>query len=362
LWLHGKLIQPQRRANPPANTGTPSLKNKTIDIFQLIATCPVIFFKTNLLFLVDYSAITNISGLSTVTEKEGYNAMLICVSRNGSEPLIVPLKIDLKQSQAAIPFGYDKPVGRWSIVTESTWMYIAGDCLYIGQTETLGIWVIPISEIKAAIDVQEQALLAKKRLEDEARRQLQAKLLAKYDRNNNGVIDPDEKEEALDDPVFIESELDLIDANQNGWLDANELAYFDANQNKILEPKEQAGIDVAQHLLAERLLKKFDANDDGVLGRSEFNELWQSGNFSPNTAAVRNMSGPFPDENHDGKIDLAELEAFLKQQTRGGMRLRGTANIALMNQVPSDPSKPIDASQMFKLSVESYWKTSGNVP
>ncbi len=75
-------------------------------------------------------------------------------------------------------------------------------------------------------------------------------LLTKYDHNHNGVIDLPEREEALDDPDFIEAELDMIDTNHNGRLDAPELAYFDANQNKILDPKEQAGIDIAQRLLA----------------------------------------------------------------------------------------------------------------
>ena len=67
------------------------------------------------------------------------------------------------------------------------------------------------------------------------------------------MIDPDEKESALDDPAFIESELDIIDGNHNGWLDAVEFGYFDANKNRILKTKEQAGVDIAQHRLVERL-------------------------------------------------------------------------------------------------------------
>ena len=80
---------------------------------------------------------------------------------------------------------------------------------------------------------------------------------------------------------------------------------------KFWKPKEQAGIEIAQHLLAARLLKKFDVNGDGCLDRQKFNELVQSG---PN-ASARPMSGfsfQSADANHDGKIDLAELEVFLK--------------------------------------------------
>ena len=101
-----------------------------------------------------------------------------------------------------------------------------------------------------------------------------------------------------------------------GLLDPEELAFFDPDKNKILEPKEQAGIDIAEHLLAERLLKKFDANGNGVLDRSEFFNLQASlktnGAIMPNS--IQNFS--MWDKNHDGVIDLAELESFMKQRLR----------------------------------------------
>ena len=164
----------------------------------------------------------------------------------------------------------------------------------------------------------------------------------------------------MDDPAFIESELDTIDANDNGWLDATELAWFDANQNKILEPKEQAGIEIAQHLLAERLLKKFDANGDGFLDRTEINDLLKS-SMETSSRSMPGFSSPFPDDNHDGHIDLGELETFLKQQTRSGLRSRGMPGTVSFNQMRMDASQSVDPRQRFKAAVESYWQNPGSV-
>jgi Ca2+-binding EF-hand superfamily protein len=306
-------------------------------------------------------------------------------------------------------------------------MHFAGDNLYIGQGDILGFFTIPVSEIEANIAAQKQTFIAKKHEEDEAKRQLQEKVLARYDHNHNGVIDAEEKEEALDDPDFIESELGEIDTNQNGWLDAEELVWFDANTNKTLEPKEQAGIEITQHLLAERLLKQFDANGDGLLDRTEFNNLqysvigtskprWElqfvdtnhdghldlgeletflqqqtrsglpsrpmrdllaerllkqfdaNGDGLLDRTEFNNLQDSvigtsesrwelqFVDINHDGHLDLRELETFLQQQTRSGPPSRPMQGSVVLNQMRTNPNQPVDPRQLFKATVESYWQ------
>lgn len=305
------------------------------------AILPDALRKLDLYLLVDHSEVRG-----NITSKDGYNAALLCFSRDFSLPQKVFLKFDAPDSKTP------------------TWMFPTTNLLLFGNST--GVWIIPFSQLDSAIAMQKQIQLAQQAKIVVATEQARKSLLAKYDLNHNNIIDPNEKETALDDPAFIESELDVMDANHNGRLDADELVYFDANKNKILEPKEQAGIDIAQHLLAARLMKQFDANGDGVLDRSEFNDLWQSGSFKTNAPVARNFpltrnaTTPFPDDNRDGKIDSGELETFLKQQTRSGLRLRGTPGAALMNQIPVDPSKPIDARQLFKLTVESYWKNQGD--
>jgi hypothetical protein len=95
-------------------------------------------------------------------DAEGYNGKLVCWERDFLEPFVIPLKIALEHNQPSIDSGYDKPRDQSSLVTESTWMYVEGNHLYIGRSETLGIWAVPITEIEAAVAVQRQALLARK--------------------------------------------------------------------------------------------------------------------------------------------------------------------------------------------------------
>jgi Ca2+-binding EF-hand superfamily protein len=360
LWLSdAPKPQPGVRNNGRNQTNNPPLHPLGKSPADVPLTgCVATFYKSNLYFLVDHTVVTNQSGGWTLVDKDGYNAKLVCLSRDWPEPLVVPLKFDLKLMRHDIHIFE-------SSLSKSTWMHFAGDNLYIGQADTLGLrtdnipeadrlgyWTIPISEIEANIEAQKQVVLAKKHDDDEAKRQLRDKMLAKYDHNHNGVIDTAEKEEALDDPAFIESELDMIDTNHNGWLDADELAYFDANKNKTLEPKEQAGIEIAQHLLAQRLLKQFDANGDGLLDQTEFNNLQDSimGTSKPRTLLQ------FVDQNHDNRLDLGELETFLQQQTRTGLRSSGMRGSAVFNQMRTNPGQAVDPRQMFKAAVESYWQ------
>jgi Ca2+-binding EF-hand superfamily protein len=304
--------------------------------------------------------------------------MLLCFSDGLSQTQKLFLNFDAPDG--CPPTAGINPSDNIFPVLPPAWMLFGNDSLFFGlenprnsipafnQADRIGIgyktgiWLLPFSQIELAIAGQKQTQLEQMAREAAekaaAKEKAQKAILSKYDYNHNGIIDPHEKEEALDDPAFIESELDVIDANHNGWLDAAELGYFDANQNKILEPKEQAGIDIAQHLFAERLLKKFDANGDGLLDRPEFNNLFQL-SFAVNTQPMNAFLALFPDDNQDGKIDLGELEAFLKQQTRKGLRSHGIPGAVLFNQMRTNINQPVDPRQMFKAAVEFYWQNPG---
>jgi Ca2+-binding EF-hand superfamily protein len=363
LWLQDvPKPQPGVRNNGLNQTNNPSVHplGKSLPDVPLTG-CVATFFKSNLYFLVDHAIMTNISGRWVATEKDGYNAKLVCLSRNWPDPLVIPLKFDLELMRHDFDFN-------GMSLSKSTWMHFSGENLYVGQADTMGLrtdsipeadrlgyWTIPISEIEANIEAQKQIWLAKKHDEDEARRQLRDKMLAKYDHNHNGIIDPLEREEALDDPAVIESELNMIDANNNGLLDAEELVWFDAKTNKTLEPKEQAGIEISQHLLAQRLLDKYDANGDGLLDRAEFNDLVQA-SMDPRAASMSRSQFFYLDQNHDNHLDLGELETFLQQQTSSGLRAREMQGPAIFNQMRTNPGQPIDPRQMFKAAVEAYWQ------
>ncbi|MGA2868964.1 MAG: hypothetical protein ABSF34_07375 [Verrucomicrobiota bacterium] len=201
-------------------------------------------------------------------------------------------------------------------------------------------------------------MLAQKTQAASSIKQAQQALLAKYDLNHNGFIDPDEREAALDDPTFIESQLDVIDANQDGQLDLAELAYFDANHDRILEPKEEAGIGIALHLLAKRDLDRFDTSGMGALNEQDFEHLLRS---NPANPFIINVVFQRADENHDGKIELDELESCLEHLLRQQLHPAGINNALLMNQLQMESNPAKAAQEAFKLEVEAYWRDPASI-
>jgi len=373
--------QPGAKATPPPE---PVWKMPP-DLF--FAHLPAAACQSGLFLLMNHSEIQEIANdqqvvvQEKVVAKDGYNAALLCFSRGLPLPQKLFLKFDAPNG-CPPAVGIDpNPRGGFRALPPA-WLLATTNILFLGlenprnsipafnQADRIGIgykagiWLLPVSQIEPEIAAQKQNQLTRLAQED-ARAVAKAEqrhkdLLAKYDRNHNGVIDPEEREAALDDPLFIESELDTIDANHNGRLDAEELVWFDANRNKILEPKEQAGIEIAQHLLAARLLQKFDVNGDGLLDQSERNDLFQS-STEANVPSMRQFSFSSLDDNRDGLVDLGELESFLNQQTRRGLRLRGRPTTALFNQSRGDPNQPVDPRQLFKASMEFYWQHPGGV-
>ncbi|HVU09531.1 MAG TPA: hypothetical protein VHG89_13440 [Verrucomicrobiae bacterium] len=319
----------------------------------------------DLYLLADHSEVKEIANdqhllvKTQAVAKNGYHAELFCLSQN----LRTPQKLFLKFEN---PDGYPPTTGMKPDFYQSfqilptAWMLFSSNCLLFGKEiptklppgiendgigYKMGIWLLPVSEFDADLTARKQSLLSKQT-------QQTTDFLAKYDLNHDGIIDPEEKEQALTNSNFIESELDLIDANQNGFLDAEELSYFDANTNKILDANEEIGIQTAQHLLAVKLLKQFDANGDGVLDHSEFNRLQQSIPYAHSPGMIVSM---FPDKNHNGQLDLEELESFLKQRTQMELMTR-----RMPGMLPFTPSIANRNGQSFKAALEFYWQHAEN--
>ncbi|HTV61488.1 MAG TPA: hypothetical protein VMH30_02850, partial [Verrucomicrobiae bacterium] len=161
-------------------------------------------------------------------------------------------------------------------------------------------------------------------------------------------IDPDEKEAALDDPAFIEAQLDVIDANHNGMLDREEIAFFDVYHHNFPSLKEQTGIEITEHLLAERLMKKFDANGDGILQPAEFQALEESLDTGGHKT-WQNLYLRYKGD-HPG-IDIDGLTDFLKAQTAAEIGRSGIVG-GMEFEMPI-PIKFLD--QFFIQSVDDYW-------
>jgi len=371
IWSKGKsapelALSDKPRPHPGIiNPSFPKADNQNSHPFwrsldnDYLTSSAMTYFESNLYFFVEHAGVTNVNGHWTATAEDGYHAKLVSLSRDLAEPIVVPLKFDVERGTPPLksPTERNEPWLAMNPLLSATMMCFSHGKLFLSQRNSPGVWTIPTAEIESAIDTQKKIQIAEQSRLLAVAEQHRQDLLAKYDLNHSGKIDPQEREAALDDPVFIESELDVIDANHNGRLDPEELAYFDANQNRILEPKEQAGIDIAEHLFAERLMKKFDANGDGILDRDEFRNLCQSCGFG-------RAPGGFPsslefsaaDEDHDGQVDLKELESFLKQQLRLQLHPRGAAGAVFFRQQMAFPNATADPQRMFKAYVEFYWQ------
>lgn len=303
---------------------------------------------SNLYLLADHATVVSDTVPKKVVSRDGYQSVLLCFSHGFAEPQKVPLTFDAVDGWPPLAgLAPTKP----PVFSQmpATWMTYGSGYLFFGEERPrdaipigdswpgqevyrTGVWLLACGRIKPAITMQRQAEIAQLAADHD-------RFLAKYDLNHNGVIDPDEKEAALDDPAFIESQLDLIDTNHNGRIDLAELAYFDANHDKILEPKEQAGINLVQQLLARKDLQTSDATGTGQLDRSEFDRMCRAG-FG--TGPGDRFAFDHFDTNHDGKIDAGELANYLTQWTRKQACPRQTGSMEI---VP----------QFFKRKLEAYW-------
>jgi hypothetical protein len=374
---------------PPAEFASPRWQ---MPANPSLASLPAVVRQSELYLLVDHSQPRNVYGDlrsgggiigTTFLPRDGYQAALLGFSPGLPQPQKLFLNFTAADSCQPLT-GHDPSVAGFP-GPPPAWMAFAGQFLIFGleiprnslpmrallRTSVAGkagVWLLPVSQLEAAQATQRQAQLDQQEQAEAATKLARQAWLAKYDLNHNGIIDPEEREAALDDTNFIEAELDAIDTNHNGWLDASELAYFDANHNKTLEPKELAGINLAQHLFAGRLLGKYAANGEGRLDRSEFNNLaaavgWQSptpgipGSTPGNMAWAPHAFGSiFPDDDHDGYVDQAELESFLERQTRRGLRL---PTLAFVSSRVGE--QPLTSQLKFKVAVEYFWQKAGVV-
>lgn len=310
----------------------------------------------------------SVVSMAKTSPKNSRYADLFCFTSNDSAPQKLLFKFD--REDAVPPVTADSRTASFMLSeTPSPWFVFSSNSIFCGrETVTLlsigggdpnvkhpenGVWIVPLDQIDAEINRQKVAQL----LSGIQAKQSTQKLLEKFDRNHNGVIDPDEREEALDDPAFIESELDKIDVNHNGILDPDEFSCFDANQNKILDPKEQAGIEIAQDLLGKRIMDEFDVNGNGYLRDDEFMNYRRSNNY------VGRPGFSDWDANHDVQLSLNELETFVREETLTKFRqLLGPHSFLLGESPfgqPTGNSVSEDRRRILKTAVETYWQHPG---
>ncbi len=319
---------------------------------------------SNMVFLVDHSTEKKtVKGDSIVkvdiNEQDGYHASLLYFSPDRSGPKKLYLRFDApgacppllgvnahKEShfigtmmRRASPY--------WMIAADG-WLIFGNDLVPTGQKP--GVWMLPLSDLAPAIEAEKKRQAA----EIAAAQQAKKDIASKYDSNHDGTLQPEEKQRAIGDADFLERNIETIEANHNGRLDAEELAYFDANKDKLLEPEEKAGIDIVQHLLAVRTMAKLDVNKDGRLDMREFPRWERSLPRKPGSIPPPVMM------NEVGDLSPQSLEALLKEVTEKSimMNTRRGHPVPQMQQL-NDPSFRYDPVVRFKIYLENYWSNPG---
>ena len=250
----------------------------------------------------------------------------------------------------------------FSWATPLAWLHFEGNSLFIGQPDFIGqadasgIWKLPITEIEAAFAQQRQiALAAKAQQAAQAKAavdQVKNELLAKYDRNHNGIIDPDEKEAAIADPQFLELNLPIIVTDTNGLLDAKALRFFDANNNGVLDSPEQNAIDTTISLLAKKLVAKSSPDADGRISPDTLpKEL--SAPSRPRPVGLPGFAGM--NANAQKKIEEKDVETMMRAYLSRSFRIDGKAVVAAPTMVPGGTADP---KAIIKARVEEYWRLS----
>jgi len=184
---------------------------------NLLPNLPAALYQSNLFLLEDaFAAQAVINGRreilqEKVTPGDEYNAALLCFSQGSS----LPQKLFLK---------FDAPGAK-----TSTWMFPAAKFLFCGLENPFnlapagvgsggnskaGVWMVPLSEIERSVTAQRQAELARGEQARRAVDQFQKNFLAKYDRNHNGILDPEEKEKAMEDPDYVKFAVNLMRADR----------------------------------------------------------------------------------------------------------------------------------------------------
>ena len=128
-------------------------------------------------------------------------------------------------------------------------------------------------------------------------------------------------------------------------------------------PKRQARLEIAQHLLAEKLIKKIGKLGDGGLDSSEFDAWLQPCAEQPSANAAQSPSFQGADVNHDSVVATGELEAFLKRQILQGLlsiRIQGVVRAKLLPFVNGNRgNQSAAAQQVLKEALEAYWQNPG---
>ncbi|MDB6027039.1 MAG: Calcium-binding EF-hand-containing protein [Verrucomicrobiales bacterium] len=280
-----------------------------------------------------------------VTEVQGRHASFICFDRESPTALNVGLKFDFTKGE----FPRLESGAAWLVEGESG-LFLLGQSLQ-------GCWIIPQSVLTTALTKEKQRTRLIEKKEHDKKESVERRLIEKFDQNKNGILELSERELAVADPGYLNSQLGTIDRNTNGVLDAlDDFSIFDANQNQTLEPAEAQAIEVFQKILATQMLDRFDENNDHCLDPSELLALYRE---EQQTMAKQSMSiGPSyfrggytfeaTDVNRDQRVVVDDLTIIFHRCTINA--LLQVHHIPI--QPPNGPWQKGDTQRLYQGAVE----------
>lgn len=277
------------------------------------------------------------------------DAGLMELAPGNPEPLTAPLVYDwpVKTNGATevwternyywIPFKRTFPV-----TAPPVWTAVAGGKLIVGQNVIPGVWVAPFTEVEAVFDSEDKARKGRLEAEELTADADRKRLLDQFDANHDGTLDAGERGKALSEPRFVELELSRIDVNQNNRLDCEELACFDANRDRQLDREEEDAVRCTLHFLALRMMRQYGIPDGESLDAGAIREVLGLREARDSDDVWKSV-----DANHDGRLNLAELED-LEMKT-------------LLESVDRAAGTPAPGSPSLKAAVDRYWSMPSKI-
>ena len=228
-----------------------------------------------------------------------------------------------------------------------------------------GFWFVPKQQLDAAINPRLTALRTAKAAIEGPIQERQKQLLATYDRNRNGVLDPDEKQTMIFDSKYLRQNWPAIDANNNRLIDLTELSFFDVDGDGVATDKEMDAIDKMLEIEVDELFKEFDKNKDGGLNDDEMRSLakWIKANSTERGGTFADFGVPLQfDVNENGRLERSELKELLSSRLFGrlfsGPHMTGSPALARIRaKYPLSPFslKTAAGKADCKTALEALW-------
>ena len=315
---------------------------------------------SNVLFYVENTVSPpNWQELFKTHNTDGRDATLLVCDQEFTAPILVPLKFSGRKPA-------DKPIqASISAPSAKIWLLPTPAGLAIGTLEVDGFWFVPQGQLDAELDRRRKILRTTPGAVDQASPQQQKRLVDAYDKNRNGVLDPQEKLAMIIDPAYLRQNWPSIDTNQNQILDVDDLLFFDMDGDGKAAHEEIDAIGLMQDFVAADLFLKFDRNKDGGLDAEEMRAMTASIQKSAlDWAGARvefSVSLQF-DVNHDGKLNQVEFKEMLKSRLMArlfaGMHMSQSAelrSLQLRNPMTRYSPATAEGRAACRVALEALW-------